>query len=237
MTCAWRSPERTCCGRRASSRTAGSRGRSRRATRSPGPPTTGRSSFAYQGGAPVRLSDVARVTDDVEDRFNTGFFNKIPAVLLDHQPAAGRQHHQDGGRDPRAAARAARVPSSRRRAQHRQRPVAGDPRDAAGCGAHAARRRLARDSRRAPLPRERACGRDSGRRGAGRARRQLRRHVPVRILAQQPLAHGAHRCHRARRGRCDRGARKHFAPRGIGQAALRGGARRRARGRGSRCSR
>ncbi len=36
----------------------------------------------YQGGAPVRLSDVARVSDDVEDRFNTGFFNNDPAVLL-----------------------------------------------------------------------------------------------------------------------------------------------------------
>jgi multidrug efflux pump len=33
-------------------------------------------------GAPVRLSDVARVADDVEDRFNTGFFNDEPAVLL-----------------------------------------------------------------------------------------------------------------------------------------------------------
>jgi multidrug efflux pump len=36
----------------------------------------------YQDGAPVRLSDVARVNDDVEDRFNTGFFNNGPAVLL-----------------------------------------------------------------------------------------------------------------------------------------------------------
>jgi multidrug efflux pump len=36
----------------------------------------------YRDGAPVRLSDVARVSDDVEDRFNTGFFNRDPAVLL-----------------------------------------------------------------------------------------------------------------------------------------------------------
>jgi multidrug efflux pump len=36
----------------------------------------------YQNGAPVRLSDVAQVSDDVEDRFNTGFFNKQPAILL-----------------------------------------------------------------------------------------------------------------------------------------------------------
>ena len=37
---------------------------------------------AYQNAAPVRLSDVARVYDGVEDRFNTGFFNDQPAVLL-----------------------------------------------------------------------------------------------------------------------------------------------------------
>jgi len=36
----------------------------------------------YQDGAPVRLSDVARVYDGVEDRFNTGYFNDEPAVLL-----------------------------------------------------------------------------------------------------------------------------------------------------------
>ena len=36
----------------------------------------------YREGAAVRLSDVARVHDDVEDRFNTGFFNNNPAILL-----------------------------------------------------------------------------------------------------------------------------------------------------------
>jgi multidrug efflux pump len=36
----------------------------------------------YRDGAAVRLSDVARVHDDVEDRFNTGFFNNNPAILL-----------------------------------------------------------------------------------------------------------------------------------------------------------
>ena len=31
--------------------------------------------IAYSNGAPVRLSDVATVSDGVEDRFNTGFYN------------------------------------------------------------------------------------------------------------------------------------------------------------------
>ena len=35
-----------------------------------------------RNAAPVRLSDIARVTDGVEDRFNTGFYNNKPAVLL-----------------------------------------------------------------------------------------------------------------------------------------------------------
>jgi multidrug efflux pump len=38
--------------------------------------------IAYRNGAPVRLSDVARVYDGVEDRYNSGYFNDKPAVLL-----------------------------------------------------------------------------------------------------------------------------------------------------------
>ncbi|MHB0804662.1 multidrug efflux RND transporter permease subunit [Stutzerimonas nitrititolerans] len=36
----------------------------------------------YQDGAALRLRDVARVHDAVEDRYNDGFFNNDPAVLL-----------------------------------------------------------------------------------------------------------------------------------------------------------
>ena len=36
----------------------------------------------YRNGAAVRLDDVARVYDGVEDRFASGFFNDQPAVLL-----------------------------------------------------------------------------------------------------------------------------------------------------------
>ncbi|MDZ4336275.1 MAG: multidrug efflux RND transporter permease subunit [Pseudomonas sp.] len=36
----------------------------------------------YQDGAAVRLGDVASVTDGVEDRYNSGFFNDEQAVLL-----------------------------------------------------------------------------------------------------------------------------------------------------------
>jgi len=44
----------------------------------------------YRDGAPVRLRDVARVTDSVEDRYSSGFHNQRPAVLLmvSRQPGA-----------------------------------------------------------------------------------------------------------------------------------------------------
>lgn len=44
----------------------------------------------YRDGAPVRLGDVANVTDSVEDRYSSGFHNDRPAVLLmiSRQPGA-----------------------------------------------------------------------------------------------------------------------------------------------------
>ncbi|MFS2156915.1 efflux RND transporter permease subunit [Pseudomonas sp. Pseusp122] len=38
--------------------------------------------IAYQNGAALRLKDVAKVSDAVEDRYNSGFFNDKAAVLL-----------------------------------------------------------------------------------------------------------------------------------------------------------
>jgi multidrug efflux pump len=44
----------------------------------------------YQGGSPVRLGDVAVVTDSVENRYATGFHDEEPAVILQvsRQPGA-----------------------------------------------------------------------------------------------------------------------------------------------------
>ncbi|AOS45536.1 Multidrug resistance protein MdtC [Lacunisphaera limnophila] len=44
----------------------------------------------YTDGAPVRLGDVAKVTDSVQDRYSSGFHNDQPAVLLmvSRQPGA-----------------------------------------------------------------------------------------------------------------------------------------------------
>jgi multidrug efflux pump len=44
----------------------------------------------YRDGAPVRLSDVATITDSIEDRYSSGFHNGRPAVtlLISRQPGA-----------------------------------------------------------------------------------------------------------------------------------------------------
>jgi multidrug efflux pump len=44
----------------------------------------------YNAGAPIRLGDVAHVTDSVENRYSSGFHNRRPAVLLmvSRQPGA-----------------------------------------------------------------------------------------------------------------------------------------------------
>lgn len=54
--------------------------------------------IAYRNGAPVRLRDVARVYDGVEDRYNAGYFNDEPAVLLvvSRQPQANIIDTVDG---------------------------------------------------------------------------------------------------------------------------------------------
>jgi multidrug efflux pump len=63
---------------------------------------------SYRNGAPVRLSDIAKVTDGVEDRFNSGYFNTDPAVLLiiSRQPDANIIQTVDAITDQMPALRA-----------------------------------------------------------------------------------------------------------------------------------
>ena len=96
-----------------------------------GEPSTEPLIVTYRNGAPVRLADVAKVTDGVEDRYNSRLLQQRPGGAADHQPPARRQHHRDGRRDHEPAARAARLPAGRRRAARGQRPLAGHPRHAA----------------------------------------------------------------------------------------------------------
>ena len=49
---------------------------------------------AYRNGAPVRLSDVATAVDGAENVRQAAWANNQPAVILNIQTAAGREHHQ-----------------------------------------------------------------------------------------------------------------------------------------------
>ena len=175
---------------------------------------------AQRNGASVRLSDVANVYDGVQDRYNTGFFNNKPAVLLivSRQPDANIIETVDAIHG--ADARAARVPAGRRGPGRRQRPLARHPRDAARGRAHAADCRDAGHPGRAAVPGQLPRLDHPGGGRPGGAGRQLRRDVPVGLLAQQPLADGADRRHGPGRRRRDRRAREHLAPRRAGQVAV-----------------
>ena len=91
----------------------------------------------------------------------------------------------------------------------------------------AARRRAGRDGH-LPVPAQRRGDRHPERGGAAVAGRHLRRHVPRRLLHQQPHADGAHHRDRLRRRRRDRDDREHRALHRGGRAAA---ARRRSRAR------
>lgn len=65
--------------------------------------------IAYRNGAPVRLEDVASVTDSVEDTRTTGLFNGKPAVvaIISRQPGANIIAAVDGVKKQLPALRAA----------------------------------------------------------------------------------------------------------------------------------
>ncbi len=115
--------------------------------------------IAYSNGAPVRLRDVARVYDGVEDRYNAGYFNDQPAVLLvvSRQPQANIIATVDGVTAQLPALRAflpagvALDVASDRSPDH--------PGDAAGSAEHAAHRRRPGDLRGAAVSGQRCAPR------------------------------------------------------------------------------
>ena len=60
--------------------------------------------IAYRNGSPVKLTDVATVTDDIENVHQAAWMNDVPAVIVNIQAAAGRQHHFGRGPHQDAAA-------------------------------------------------------------------------------------------------------------------------------------
>ena len=175
--------------------------------------------ITYRNGAPVRLSDVARVYNGVEDRYNSGYFNDKPAVLLvvSRQAQANIIATVDGVTAQLPALRAF-LPAgvSLDIASDRSPTIRATLREAQQ---HAAHRRRPRHPRRAAVPGQAARGDDPGGGRAGGPGRQLCGDVSLGLLAEQPVADGAHRRDRPRRGRRDRGAGEHQPPRRGGEDA------------------
>ena len=164
---------------------------------------------AYRNGAPVRLADVAEVVDSVQDLRNAGSANGKPSVLviINRQPNANIIETVDRVTALLPQLRAS-IPSAIDLAvvMERTTTIRASLRDV--------ERTLLisialvilvvflflRNWRATLIP-ERG--------GAGVADRHLRRHVPVRLQPQQPLADGAHHRHRLRGRRRDRRAREH----------------------------
>ena len=71
---------------------------------------------AYRNGAPVRLADVATVTDSVEDIRTAGLVQRQARDPAGHLPPAGRKHHRNGRSRSAALVAAAPGADSRRNA-------------------------------------------------------------------------------------------------------------------------
>ena len=51
--------------------------------------------IAYRNGAAVRVADIGKAVDSVEDLRNAGYANGKPSGAGDHLPPARRQHHRN----------------------------------------------------------------------------------------------------------------------------------------------
>ncbi len=175
----------------------------------------------YNNGAAVRLSDVADVTDSVQNIRSAGYLNGKPAIPDHHLPPARRQHHPDGGKHPPRAAFDQGLDPDGHRNHHRSRPHHHHPRLGEGRRAHADHLDLPGGGGGVSLPAQSARHADSRGGRAGFADRHLRGDVPVRLQHRQSLADGAHHLHRLRGGRRDCGDGKHHAPHRERHGALR----------------
>ena len=166
---------------------------------------------SYRNGAAVRLSDVATVTDSVEDVRTSGLANGKPAVLVIvfRQPGANIIETVDRVRALLPQLQADHPADDHARGRHR--PHDDDPRVGARRPDHAADLDRPRHPGRLRLPAERPLDAHSERRRAGLAHRHVRRDVSAGLQPRQPVAHGADDRHRLRRGRRDRRHREHHA--------------------------
>ncbi len=147
--------------------------------------------IAYRNGAPVMLSDVANVIDDVENVKQAAWMNNAPAVILNIQRQPGANIIQVVDRIKAALAPAQDHPARRHRGLAADRPHGNDPGLGQGCPVRAdAVRRLGRDGDLLVLAH--ALGdHHSERGGPALPGGHIRGDVPPGLQPEQPHADGA----------------------------------------------
>ncbi len=137
--------------------------------------------IAYRNGAAVRLTDVATVTDSVENLRNQGLANGKPSVIaiLYRQPGANIIDTVDRVKAELPQLRG--VDPARDRRDAGGGPLDDDPHVAARCRAHARDRDRAGRAGGLPVPAQPARDAHSQRRRSRVSDRHVRRDVPARL--------------------------------------------------------
>ena len=155
--------------------------------------------IAYHNGAPVHLSDVATIIDDVENVRQAAWMNQVPAVIVNiqRQPAANIIAVVDRVKDLLPQLRSSAV---NRAAVDSYRPHRDHSRFGKRRAIRAnAYRGAGRDGDFSFSPHS-LSHRHSEHRSASVDRRHLRRDVSARLQPEQSFAHGADHLHRLCRG-------------------------------------
>ncbi len=183
--------------------------------------------IAYRNGNPIRLGDVARVYDGVEQDKTASWYQgqRNISLMIQKQPGSNVVQVVD---DIKSAAPGHSRPASALGAARRQNgSLDVDSRIGPRREADAPHRARARHRHHLHLPAQ-LHGHDHPQPdAAGVAHRHLRGDVPAELQPRQPVADGADAVHRLRRRRHDRHAGKHRPAHGDGQAGHARGVRRR----------
>ncbi len=181
---------------------------------------------AYRNGAPVRLNEIGRVFDSVQNDKIAAWYNGTRGIMLAVQRQPGHEHHRDRRCDAEDSADLRSATPAVDQPLRVLRPLGFDPRIRARRAAVAAARAGARRCGDFRVPAQRLGDDHSQPRAADVDRRHVRVHVRVRLQPRQPVADGADAVRRLRRRRRDRDAGEHHASHGDGQVAAAGDARR-----------
>ena len=141
------------------------------------PEDFGRIIVARKGGAPIRIDQVARVSDGAQEIESLALYNGQRTLLLSVQKAQD-ENTIARGRRPEASARRDRpAAAARHEAGAHRRCLAPDPRGGGERAAHADRRRAAHGADRVPVPQLVALHRHHRPHPADRADRHLLVHA------------------------------------------------------------